>query len=361
MSGRESLRPSPFGAITDVDGITVGHDTRASSTWRTGTTVVVAPDGAVGAVAVAGGGPGTRETDALSPQRLVDRIHAVCLSGGSAFGLATADGVALELERAGLGFAVPGGIVPVVPAAVIFDLGRGGDFSHRPDAESGRRAAQRALRGRARTATPTGAVGAGTGAIAGGLQGGIGTASIDVGDSVVGALVVVNSSGSSIDPATGELWEAGLAGVGSPSATESRRLRRHLADRLEPRLPMNTTIGVIATSADLSRAEASMVAAVGHDGIARAIRPAHSMFDGDTLFCLATGTTGLGETTPAAYGDRTSRPGALNSLLGAAADCVALACMSAVLGARSHRSSTRVPAPPAYADLAPGVVRHLFR
>lgn len=344
-----------FGSITDVPGIAVGHDTRATGTWRTGTTVVLAREGAIGAVDVRGGGPGTRETDALDPRRLVDRIHAVCLSGGSAYGLAAADGVVSELEGAGLGFPVPGGVVPVVPAAVIFDLGRGGDRSRRPDAESGRRAARRALDRRAVTSCPTGAVGAGTGAVAGGLQGGIGTASIAVAGAVVGAVVVVNSAGSLIDPVTAAPWEAERIGLASPTPTEARRVARYLAQRSESPGPMNTTIGVIATSADLTRPEAAMVAAVGHDGIARAVRPAHSMFDGDTLFCLATGDDALVAEHHPAFGDPRSRPGALNPILRAAAECVALACVSALLDARSHAGTTRAPAPAAYTDLAPRV------
>ena len=174
------------GSLTDVDGVRVGHHQRTAGRWLTGTTVVLAPAGAVAAVDVRGGGPGTRETDALDPRNLVDRVHAICLTGGSAYGLAAADGVMAHLERLGLGVPVgPGAreVVPVVPTAVIFDLGRGGDFGSRPDASFGERAVRNA---RARDVA-RGAVGAGTGARAGGLQGGVGMASttVAIGDTEV--------------------------------------------------------------------------------------------------------------------------------------------------------------------------------
>ncbi|TFH21182.1 MAG: peptidase S58 family protein, partial [Acidimicrobiales bacterium] len=163
----------PFGSITDVPGIRVGHHQRSGRGWQTGTTVVFAPDGATPGVSVRGGGPGTRETDALRPENLVEQIHAICLTGGSAYGLAAADGVVGWLEEQGLGFPVgspldPVGVVPVVPAAVVFDLGRGGNFSNRPNADFGRRAVTNARRAQ----RSWGSVGAGTGAKAGGLQGG---------------------------------------------------------------------------------------------------------------------------------------------------------------------------------------------
>ncbi|MEM1335748.1 MAG: P1 family peptidase, partial [Actinomycetota bacterium] len=224
----------PFGSITDVDGVGVGHHQRLGRGWQTGTTVVACGGGATPGCDVRGGGPGTRETDALRPENLVDRIHAVCLTGGSAFGLAAADGVMDELEGRGLGVPVGGDVVvPVVPTAVVFDLGRGGDHRNRPDATFGRRAAAAALGGRA--TMRWGAVGAGAGARSGAVQGGVGTASTTVrveipagaapvagvesdsapehlADGVtftVGALAVVNSHGSVIDPATVLPWERG--------------------------------------------------------------------------------------------------------------------------------------------------------
>lgn len=344
----------PLGALTDVPGVLVGHHARRSRGWRTGATAVVVPGGAVAGVHVGGGGPGTRETDALAPGTLVDRIHAVCLSGGSAYGLAAAHGVMEHLAERGLGVQVgdaPAEVVPVVPAAVVFDLGRGGRFRSTPDAAFGRRAARSAS---SRSAC-RGAIGAGTGAIAGGLQGGLGTASIRVDDVVVAALMVVNARGSVIDPETGLPWETD--GLGAelrdlvarrPSAAARRAVRAALTPTALG--PLNTTIGVVATSADLDVAEATTVARVAHDGLARAVRPAHSPFDGDTIFVLATGTSAMPPPNPrAGFGapdDRTARRGRLGE---AAARCVARACVDAVLAATSHPGPP--PGPPAYSDL----------
>ena len=300
-----------------------------------------------------GGGPGTRETDALAPENLVDTIHAICLTGGSAYGLAAADGVVAWLEDRQLGVPVgpdPAHVVPVVPAAVIFDLGRGGRFDHRPDAGFGLRAARRA------SATPSGwgAVGAGTGARAGGLQGGVGTASTSVdvpgadGEPVevaVGALAVVNANGAVVDPRRGLPWEQAGLGLRRPSADD----RRTLADALEPPAPdpqLNTTIGVVATSAALDKSEAGKLASVAHDGLARAVRPAHSMVDGDTIFALATGAVELTRSGVALRAED-SRVAALNALLRSAADTFASACSHAVVAARTVGDS------PAYLDLCP--------
>src|SRR5450631_1070371 len=216
------LQPGPTNSLTDVAGIRVGHADRRVDGWLSGTTVVLAPErGAVGGVDVRGGGPGTRETDVLDPRNLVDRIHAVALSGGSAFGLAAADGVMQRLCEAGVGYPVggPGEVVPIVPGAVIFDLGRGGDFARRPGAAMGEEAYDAALsgsRGSSRAGpVPVGVVGAGTGAVSAGLKGGVGSASVVLSDgTTVAALVVVNSLGSCVDPANGELYAArfGLAG-----------------------------------------------------------------------------------------------------------------------------------------------------
>jgi L-aminopeptidase/D-esterase-like protein len=368
-SGRMSA--TPFGSITDVRGVRVGHHQRSGRGWQTGTTVVFVPDGATPGVSVRGGGPGTRETDALRPENLVELIHAVCLTGGSAFGLAAADGVVGWLEEQGLGFPVGGpvggmtGVVPVVPAAVVFDLGRGGDFANRPDAGFGRRAVARARRAQ----RSWGSVGAGTGAKAGGLQGGVGTAGTTVtiaGDVMgtpgidarvsVGAVAVVNANGSPIDPSSGLPWTALRSGVGPrpgvgldlrrPSAVERRRLLDALDGRAATESSLNTTIGVVATSAALTKSEVSKMADVAHDGLARAIRPAHSLFDGDTVFGLATGDVDLGR-EPAAMRSTASRQRAVNQLLTAAADMFEIACAHAVIAAERRGDL------PSYADLCP--------
>ncbi|HWM22899.1 MAG TPA: P1 family peptidase [Ilumatobacteraceae bacterium] len=352
------------GSITDVPGVRVGHAQRVGRGWLTGTTVVSIPRGAVPGVDVRGGGPGTRETDALDPRNLVDLVHAVCLTGGSAFGLAAADGVMDVLAKRGLGVRVgPGAndVVPVVPAAVIFDLGRGGDFDKRPDAGFGRRALIAA-----RPSPPArGAVGAGTGAVAGGLQGGVGTASarLTFGESdtiVVGALAVVNASGAVLDPRTGLPWEADGFGLRRPSTAERASLRE-VANFPEP---LNTTIGVIATSARLTKAEVSKLASVGHDGIARAVRPSHSLFDGDTVFALATCDQVIDAGIPTAAGREgwptergvryrgpDSRSSRLNRILDAAARCFAAACTDAIV------SASAIGDRPAFRDVCPSAFR----
>ncbi|MEX1105657.1 MAG: P1 family peptidase, partial [Ilumatobacteraceae bacterium] len=282
-----NIEPGTRGCITDVPGVRVGHVHLTGRGWRTGTTVVEVPAGAVGGVDVRGGGPGTHETDLLRPENMVQHVHAVCLTGGSAFGLTAVTGVMLELEARGIGFpvgATAGQVVPIVPAAVIYDLGRGGTFTNRPDESFGRRAV---IASRS-SACREGSVGAGTGALAGGLQGGVGTASITLPSGVVvGAIAVLNSAGSVVDPATGLPWEADGHRLRRPSPSDRAALER-CAGQL--RTPLNTTIGVVATSASLSKAECSKFASVAHDGLARAVRPAHSLFDGDTIFALATGT-----------------------------------------------------------------------
>ncbi len=336
--------------MTDVPGVLLGHHQRTGRGWQTGTTVVLVPDGAVAAVDVRGGGPGTRETDALDPRNLVDRIHGICLTGGSAYGLAAADGVMAHLERRGLGVPVgpePHEVVPVVPTAVIFDLGRGGSFANRPDASFGERAAAGA-RARARR----GSVGAGTGARAGGLQGGVGMASTTVeiaGQSVrLAAVSVVNASGSVIDPTTGAPWTT-VRGIRRPSAAERRAVvaaRNALSGT-----PLNTTIGVVATDADLTRAEAGRLAQSAHDGLARAIRPAHGLTDGDTIFGLATASRRLTQRSRGLVRDATSRTVELNSLFASGADVFARACADAVL------TATRVGDAAAYRDLCPTAYR----
>jgi L-aminopeptidase/D-esterase-like protein len=351
---------TPLGSITDVAGIRVGHHHRVGRGWQTGTTVVFVPGGATPGVDVRGGGPGTRETDALGPENLVEQIHAVCLSGGSAYGLAAAHGVMEWLEDRSLGFpigpadAVPPQVVPVVPAAVIFDLGRGGNFGHRPDPAFGRRAASDARVRQVRW----GSVGAGAGAKAGGLQGGVGTASTVVAiqgaegapavDVTVGALAVVNANGSVFDPATGAPWEPFGLVRRRPTKAERDGLRRPPDDRPAAPAPgsLNTTIGVVATSAALSKAEVGKFASVAHDGMARAIRPAHSMFDGDTIFGLATGGVELHGTSTRLRVPG-SRNSAFNLILAAAADTFAAACTHAIT------SATTVGALSCYFDMCP--------
>jgi L-aminopeptidase/D-esterase-like protein len=333
-----------LGQITDVPGIRVGHYQRRGRGWRTGTTVVRIDGGAMASCDVRGGGPGTRETDLLDPIAMIERVQAICLSGGSAYGLSAADGVMRWHEEHRHGFPVgpqPDHVVPIVPAAVIFDLGRGGVFANRPDERFGYRACAAARRG----AVSMGAVGAGTGAIASGLQGGVGTASVTLPDGiVVGALAVVNAAGRVISPTTGlPHYHEGLT-LRRPSASERQALA---AVGQAPPTPLNTTIGVVATSAALTKPECRKIAAVAHDGLARAVRPVHSMFDGDVIFCLATGEHTLAFANPAALRQPGTRPGALNVLLAAAADCFALACTRAIVEARSSGGA------PSYLDVCP--------
>lgn len=277
----------------------VGHAERIGDGWLTGTTVVLAPPGgAVAAVDVRGGGPGTRETDALDPRNLVERVDAVVLTGGSAYGLDAAGGVMAWLEEQGRGVPVgpePGQVVPVVPAACVFDLGRGGDWRARPDAALGRAAAQDAVRA---STVGVGNVGAGTGAVAGGLKGGVGTAATVLpSGATVGAVVVVNAVGSVLDPETGALYGELLGGRPVlPSAERHAEAGRRLAasQRRPGTPPLNTTIAVVATDATLSKAQAQKLAGTSHDGLARAVRPVHLLHDGDTVFALATGTHGAG-------------------------------------------------------------------
>ena len=332
----------PGGCLTDVPGIAVGHAHRCGRGWRTGTTVALLPPGAVVGVDVRGGGPGTRETDLLHPQATIATVHAICLTGGSAYGLAAADGVMTALERRGIGFPVATttapGVVPIVPAAVIYDLARGGVFTNRPDASFGERAVRAAG-----SRVAEGAVGAGTGALSGTLQGGVGTASTVLADgTVVGTLAVVNSVGSVLDPSTGLPWEASSHRLRRPAASE----RRALADRLHAaQTPLNTTIGVVATSAGLTTGECSRLATTAHDGLARAVRPVHTMFDGDTVFAVATGAAPGGTADAAEARARAAR---LNAVVEAGARLFAVACTRAVVEARA------VPGgPPSYRDLCP--------
>ena len=319
-------------ALTDVAGVRVGHATRAGDGWLTGTTVVLAPEGgAVAAVDVRGGGPGTKETDALDPRNLVQRVDAIVLTGGSAYGLDAASGVMAWLEEQGRGVRVgpdPLHVVPVVPAACVFDLGRGGTFRARPDASTGRAAVEAAAISGPGVRVREGCVGAGTGAVVGQLKGGIGTASIVLESGItVAALVVANAAGSATDPETGvlygELLQGGRAKYPDPKVHEAagQRLTETTAKNTPP--PLNTTLAVVATDATLTKAQAQKLAGTAHDGIARAVRPVHLLNDGDTVFTLATGTRPLDAQNPLA----------LNEVLAAGAETVTRAIVRAVRAA----------------------------
>ena len=318
----------PGNSITDVPGIRVGQSERVGDGWLTGTTVVLpAPEGAVAGVDVRGGGPGTRETDLLDPRNIVERVHAIVLTGGSALGLASADGVAQRLLRDGIGFPMggPGEVVPIVPGAVIFDLGRGGVFANHPDAAFGEAAYDAAS-----TEVSLGNHGAGTGAKVGGLKGGVGTASTVLDGGTVGALAVVNAAGSSVDPMTGELYAARYCAPGDlpalrrPDPAELAAAKGRAAEQATPvKPPLATTLVVLATDATLTKAQCAKVSGIGHDGLARAINPVHTMFDGDTVFTLAT------------CAREAPDPFAFHALLEAAGTCVTRAVARAVLSAES--------------------------
>ncbi|MFI9255770.1 P1 family peptidase [Streptomyces sp. NPDC053069] len=319
-------------AITDIAGLRVGHATRSGDGWLTGTTVVLAPEGgAVVAVDVRGGGPGTRETDALDPRNVVQRVDAVVLTGGSAYGLDAASGVMAWLEEQRRGVRVgtdPAHVVPVVPAACVFDLGRGGNFRARPDAATGRAAVEAAAASAPGARVAQGCVGAGTGAVAGPIKGGVGTASTVLDSGItVAALAVVNAAGSVIEPETGALYGELLQGrVECPEGRVHEDARRRLAETAAKNAPppLNTTLAVVATDAGLSRAQAQKLAGTAHDGIARAVRPVHLMNDGDTVFALATGARSMSE-----------RPLELNGILAAGADAVTRAIVRGVRAAES--------------------------
>jgi L-aminopeptidase/D-esterase-like protein len=336
------------GHLTDVPGLTVGHAQRVGRGWRTGTTVVLLPPGTTAGVDVRGGGPGTRETDLLHPSATIDTAHALCFTGGSAYGLAAAGGVMAHLEARRVGFQVgpeAGEVVPLVPSAVIFDLGRGGNFANRPDHGFGLRAARSARSG----AVAMGSVGAGTGARSRGLQGGVGTASVTLDNGVVvSAMAVVNAAGSVIDADTGLPFEPGSLRLRRPSTADRSRLRAHLQASTPP---LNTTIGVVATTAALTKAECGKFASVAHDGLARAVRPVHSLLDGDTVFGVATNRDDLGSfqllTTDGEGVARRARVTWLNAVLEAGARCFAAACTDAVVLA------TATGTDPAYLDLCP--------
>ncbi len=277
----------PRGGITDVRGIRVGHWTDRRG--ATGCTVILCPEGAVAAVDLRGGAPGSRETDVLGQANLVRTAHAIVLAGGSAFGLAAADGVMRWLAERGHGFGTQRRSVPIVPAAVIYDLGLGSDQAA-PDGDAGYAAASRAGGGK----VAEGSVGAGTGATVAkllgpdhALKGGIGTASlVGPNGAVVAAIAVTNAVGTIVNPATGETL-AGVRGDGGSFLPlyEVLELRPAMADPLRA----NTTLVCVATSAKLDHRHVQRLATQAHDGMARAILPAHTMGDGDIAFALATG------------------------------------------------------------------------
>jgi L-aminopeptidase/D-esterase-like protein len=278
----------PLDALTAVPGLRVGHWTNRRA--ATGCSVVLCEAGAVAAVDVRGGAPGTRETDVLRPGNLVERVHAVLLAGGSAFGLSAADGVMRYLEEHGVGFPTPGGPVPIVVGAVLYDLSIGRS-DVRPDAAAGYAACRAARRGR----VSQGSVGAGCGATVGkalgmerAVKGGIGTASeAAAGDIIVGALVAVNCFGEVVDPDSSRVLAGPRDEKGGFTSTLDL-LRRRPPAALAGGFT-NSTIGVVASNARLNREQAYRLAVMAHDGLSRAVRPAHTPVDGDILFALTTG------------------------------------------------------------------------
>jgi L-aminopeptidase/D-esterase-like protein len=331
------VAPDKNRTLTAVAGLKVGHYTLKER--PTGCTVVLAEQGAVGGVDVRGSAPGTRETDLLNPTNLVDKVHAIVLAGGSAFGLASADGVVNYLDEKHVGYATGAGVVPIVPAAILYDL-QIGNAAVRPGADCGLAAA------RAATADPVqdGNVGAGAGATVGKLlradramKGGIGSAAIELPSGlIVAALVAVNAVGNIVDPATGRFIAGARTEDGAAIADLRAMLRGGsspggiLNPRPEASLE-NTTLGVVATNATLTKAQATKLAQMAHDGYARAIYPSHTMIDGDAIFALATGTRG-----------GTVDLSRLGSL---AADAMADAIVAAI------RAATSIPGYPAARDL----------
>jgi L-aminopeptidase/D-esterase-like protein len=325
------------GHIAQVQGLLVGHYTL--STRPTGCTVVLCPQGATAGVDVRGAAPGTRETDLLHPSHLVQQVHGITLAGGSAWGLDAASGAARWLEEQGAGLDVGVARIPLVPAAVLFDLGLG-DARVRPDAAAGYAACQAAS-----TQRPAeGSVGAGAGALVGkifgperAMKGGMGTASFTVDGVTVGAIIACNAVGDVYHPRTGAL----LAGCRTDDGRQPLGARDALLGGMAARPLLagsNTTIGVIATDAALTKAQAQRLATVGHDGLARSINPVHTMSDGDTLFALGTGQA----------------PKALDlmTLFTLAAEAVAIATARAVLLARALPVAGQTPAP-SWADMPP--------
>jgi len=324
-------RPGLKNLITDIAGLKVGHAT--DENVRSGVTALLCGSGWPAAVDVRGGGPGGRETDALSPENLVGRAHALVFAGGSVFGLAAADGVAALLSSQGIGlqWRANAPAIPIVPCAVLHDLGNGGDKGWGlapPYRELGMRALAAAG-----TEFALGSVGAGRGAMAGRLKGGIGSSSLDLGQGLmVGALVALNSVGSPLMPDGKTLWawafelDREFGGGGPPPAAMDLsdpapdEARLMAIGRLTP--GANTTLGAVACNADLSSAECKRVAIMAQDGIARAVRPAHTPFDGDSIFAVASGALKLD--------DGLLRAAQIGRIGSAAADCLARAIARAV-------------------------------
>jgi len=319
------------GGITDVQGIKVGHFT--DKRRPTGCTVLIFEKGATAGVDVRGSAPGTRETDLLNPVNTVQKVQAILLSGGSAYGLEAATGVVKYLEEKGLGYGMGQMIVPIVPAAILFDLGVG-DWKIRPNAESGYQASVVASSGR----VEEGNVGAGAGATIGKMFGqksamksGIGTASIRVGKTgiVVAAIVAVNAVGDVIDPKTGKII-AGARNPDGPGFMDSMAKMRE-GYRVELPAGRNTTIGVVATNVAFDKAQITKIAQMAHDGLARTINPVHTPGDGDTLFAVATGAI----PAKAAHG----------AIGGLAAEAMSEAVLRAI------KSAKGLPGLPSYTDL----------
>lgn len=321
-----------------IDGFEIGHCTRDDDGWLTGTTVITCRNGAMGGVDVRGGGPGTRETDLLNPLTVMEQVHAIVLTGGSAYGLAAADGVMAGLAADNIGFgvgALPHQVVPIVPAAVIFDLGRGGEFANRPDASFGVEALANATSGD----PEQGSVGVGTGAVAGGLKGGFGYAESRTTQGFrVAAAVGLNAAGGVVDPATGRPWADRTHSIPEPTDEERATLAT-----LPTGSSFATTIGVLITDAVLTKPQAGKLAQVGHDGMARAIRPLHSMLDGDSVFALASQQRPLPS-------DRLTALLTFNDLLESAADVFTDACLNAVVRATSRGEWS------SWADVAPSTL-----
>jgi L-aminopeptidase/D-esterase-like protein len=327
-----SIRPGPRNLITDVEGIAVGN--AQCEAVRSGVTVVLPDARTVAAVDVRGGAPGTRETDALDVTCLVDAVDAIALSGGSTYGLEAMSGAVAWLGARGRGFALGNTprVSPVVPGAILFDLPNGGDKGWGetpPYRDWGRLACERAGRDFA-----LGNSGAGMGAMAGNLKGGLGSASATDGTLTVGALIAVNAFGSPTIPGTPHFWAAPyeltdeFGGLGWPATRPLPSAEDPFGGTRADLAPLapggNTTIGVVATNATLTKAEARRIAIMAHDGLARALRPVHSHVDGDSIFVLSTGKFALAEA------DRLVQLMRLGSI---AADCVARAVARGVFAA----------------------------
>ena len=321
--------PEYAGGLTDIQGIQVGHFTDGRR--PTGCTVVIAEEGAIASVDVRGSAPGTRETDLLDPRNTVQRLHAVVLSGGSAFGLDAASGVVQYLEEKSIGYPTRYGRVPIVPAAILYDLGVG-DASIRPGRQEGYRACQSAGPG----PVEEGNVGAGAGATVGkmlgpdrAMKGGLGSFSIRVGKLTVAALVAVNAAGDVIDPGNGQIV-AGARGQDGRSFADMARMLKENSLSSEGTWGEHTTLAVVATNASFSKTAMQKVAQMGHDGMARAINPVHLPVDGDTIFALSTDQL---------------KGSHLGQVGGLAAEAISQAILRAVLKAKG------IPGFPAHSDL----------